>query len=326
MRWIVTAVVAVFLGGTAARAQAGSRVGLVDVSAELTASLHTALEPWGIELASIAGPPPAAEGAVGIAAAGALARDAGVDALLWTTTAELWLFDVASAELSVRRIPLERDEATLAAIALSAKTMLRTTLVAPPAERIGAPPAAAMVVSPTRRWQVRVHAQNTLRWLSTGNGRTTEPRLGIAISWWPAALGDRAAVSLALAAGPGFAVNAPLLLARHTDTTLAMAARGRHALGRRLTAGVAAGLALHLTSLDGYAPVHDVAIAVTRVNTSVDAAATLGLPLTRHSELALDLGAALALRRQRYLVGGTPVLDLPLFEGRAGLELRVSLR
>ncbi len=329
MGWLVAAVTAVVLALTAARADGETRLGLVEVSPELEAALRTALDPWGIELARVAGPPPTGDGADAIAHATRAARAASADALLWTTTDELWLFDVASAELSVRRIPAERDEATLAALALSAKTMLRTTAVAPPSERFGAvdaPDPTADGAPVARAWQLRVHARSELRLLSTGAGRASEPRLGVAVSWWPASLRDRAGLSVAVAAGPGFAIDAPLLLARHTDTTVELAARARAPLRGRLGVAGLAGLAMHRTSLDGYAPAHDTQIAVTRSNASLDGAASIHVALSAHGELAVELGTAMALRRQRYLVAGVPVLELPLFEGHVAVELRVSLR
>lgn len=319
VRWLAASIVAVTLVtlGTG-DARAGARVGLIDVPADLQHALRVALEPWAIEVSPLEGLAPVGGGGTAIRVAAEAARTARVDALLWVNGDELWLFDAASGELSVRQVPPERDEATLAALALSAKTMLRTTMLVPPSERFGAAPRA-------RTARFRLHAQTVIRQLATDLTRVTEPRLGVALSWWPAALRDRAGVSIATSAGPGFAVEDALLLARYTDTTIATTVRGRARLAPHWRAEAGAGLAVHLTALDGYAPAHDAAIAVRRTNGAVELGAALALALGAHAELVLDLAGGVALRRQRYLLGGTPVLELPLIERRAGLELRVEL-
>jgi hypothetical protein len=317
MRWLAALFVAGVLAAAPPAALAGARLGTIAVPEDLESALRIALEPWGITLEAVDGPPPAGEGSEVRAGAAELARGAGLDGLLWVSddgaTPAMWLFDADTGELSVRPIPATRDPATSAALALAAKTMLRTTVVAPPRERFGAaaPPA------PSR-----------LRMLTSIGVRRidgVEARLGVGVAWWPAGLRGFAGVALGVISGPGLSVDDDALLARFTDTTGAIAVRGRLPLGARLGVDAGAGLSLHATSLDGFSPEHRIAVDVSRLNAAVDLDAALGVALGPQSELALDAGAGIALRRQRYLIGGEPVLELPAVELRLGLELRVHM-
>ena len=164
------------------------------------------------------------------------------------------------------------------------------------------------------------------RRLSAGPTRAVEPRLGVALALWPARFGGHGGIAVGAWSGPGVAIDSADLLARFTGLTLFAAARGRLALSRRLAFDAGAGVSLHATGLDGFSPVHRVAARTTRLNTSIDLDAAVAVSLGPRTELALDLAASAALRRQRYLIGGTPVLELPAVELRAGLELRVALR
>jgi hypothetical protein len=152
-----------------------------------------------------------------------------------------------------------------------------------------------------------------------------EARLGVGLAWWPAPLRGHAGVAVGLVSGPGLAIDDDALLARFTDTAATAALRGRVALASWLGADAGAGLSVHATSLDGFSPEHRIAVSVSRVNTAIDLDAALGLALGPRSELALDAAAGIALQRQRYLIGGEPVLELPAVELRLGLELRVHL-
>lgn len=316
MRVLAALVVAAILLA-APLAAAGPRLGTIAVPEDLEAALRIALEPWGISVEELDGPPPVGEGAEVRAAVDELARAAGLDGVLWVSEDEsgaaMWLFDTDTRELSVRPIPATRDPATAAALALAAKTMLRTTVVAPPRERFGATAAPP----PSR---LRMFTSIGMRRIDG-----VEPRLGVGVAWWPAPLRGHAGVAVGAISGPGLSVDDDVLLARFTDTTGFAAARGRLPLGRRLGLDGGIGMSVHATSLDGFSPEHRIAVAVSRVNAAVDLDAALGVELGPRSELALDAGAGLALRRQRYLIGGEPVLEVPAVELRLGLELRVHM-
>jgi hypothetical protein len=319
MRWLAALLVAVVAAAMSRPASAGPRLGTIEVPEDLESALRISLEPWGITVEVLDGPPPAGEGAEVRAAVEELARASALDGVLWVSddggAPAMWLFDADTGELSVRPIPATRDPATAAALALAAKTMLRTTVVAPPRERFGAAPAPA----PSR---LRMVTAIAMRRISAGRA---EPRLGVGIAWWPAPLRGHAGLALGVISGPGLSIDDDVLLARFTDTTGTVAVRARLPLGARLGLDGGVGLSVHATSLDGFSPEHGIAVDVSRVNGAVDLDAAFGLALGPRSELALDAGAGLALQRQRYLIGGEPVLELPAVELRFGLELRVHM-
>jgi hypothetical protein len=329
----LVAVACVVAASAPARAGAGSHLGVIELPDDLDHALRVALEPWGIQIDPVTAPAPSGKGAEQIAEADAVATAASVSALLWVTDdggGSLWVYDVATGELSVRHVPAARNAADAAAIAQSAKAMLEETVTAPPAERFGAtetevPQVPEVLVPgavpppPRVRW--RVHTQLGVHEIDG----SVEPRLGVAVSWWP-----RRTFGLALGAqtGPGVALSDPAVVARFTDNALGAAARVRFPLaplGRRFALDGGAGLSLHLTALDGFAPDRGAAIAVTRLDASLDVDALVAIALGSRAELAVGADAALALRRQRYLAAGTPVLELPVLDLRAVVEVRVEL-
>lgn len=323
MRLLAALVIAVgVMASTGGSAAAGPRVGLIDVPEDLETALRISLEPWGISLEPVAGPPPSGDAADVQAAAAAQARTARWDALLWVTAnagaVTIWLYDHASGELSLRPMPATRDPATAAALALWAKTMLRTTEVAPAPERFGATVPAR---PPTAAGRLRVHASLGMRRMGPGD---FESRLGVALSWWPARLRGYAGVVLGAESGPGLSVDGAVL-ARFTDSSGFAALRGRAKLGARFAIDGGAGLSLHATSLDGFSPEHRIAVQVTRVNAAVDAVAAVAVAVGPRTELAFAATTGVALQRQRYLIGGAPILELPAVELRLGIELRVEM-
>ena len=56
---------------------------------------------------------------------------------------------------------------------------------------------------------------------------------------------------------------------------------------------------------------------------SMDVGAVVGVPVTRRLAIEVTGVASAALTRQRYLVGGTPVFELPGVEWQAGLAVSV---
>src|SRR5687768_10289332 len=105
MRWLAALLVA---GAVAAAApvvaSAGPRLGTIAVPEDLESALRVSLEPWGISIEVLDGPPPAGEGAEVRAAVEELARGAGLDGVLWVSddggALAMWLFDADSGELS----------------------------------------------------------------------------------------------------------------------------------------------------------------------------------------------------------------------------------
>ncbi len=318
---IVATTVAVHVRAAAA---APARLGVIDLPPEVDRAVRVALAPWGLQVVALDDPAPAGEPTSLPRAAAAIAAQGDAAALLWIAgdgdATTLWIFEAATGELSIRPIADLDDPATAAAIGLIAKTMLRATALAPDGERLVLPAEAA-----ANPGQLRVHAGAMVRRLDAGPTEATEARLGVALSYWPRALGDRVGVTVGVWSGPGIAVEDDALLGRLTDTMYSASARGRWWLSPRVAVGGAVGLTLHRTSLDGFSPVHGIAVDVERTNAALDTALAATIKLGGQARLGVALGLSAALRRQRYLLAGTAILELPAVEPWAALELEVAI-
>src|SRR5262249_45412913 len=135
-----------------------------------------------------------------------------------------------------------QDAATAAGLALTVKTLLRSSLVAPPAERIGAA-AAAPARGPGA---LRIEAAGGGQ-LATGVGDGFDLRLDAAFAWWPGRFGIAARVRT----GPGTSVDTSAFAGHFGDTSFGAAVRARIDLSSRLVLEPALGASLHQTSLDG---------------------------------------------------------------------------
>ena len=136
---------ACWAGASPSYAQDGARrVVLVSPGAELEQAARAALEPWSVQLTVVAGPSPGATAPFANEAARAIAEANHAGAVVWVSQHDagyaLWVFDLASHRVTERALGTGPpfDEATAAAVALSVKTLLRHSAVAPEAERFGA--------------------------------------------------------------------------------------------------------------------------------------------------------------------------------------------
>jgi hypothetical protein len=191
--------------------------------------------------------------------------------------------------------------------------MIRLSVVAPAAERFGAAP---------RRPRLHIEVGAALHHLDAG---PTEERLLTQSVGASLAVGGRLRLAADLAAGPGTAVDDERLLARFTRTSVSGRLRYRLVDGGWWALEPAAWLGVHLTSLDGSVPARNAAVAETRTNLSLGAGASLVVHPGGGLELAVSLGADLPLRRQRYLLAGEPILELPAVEPVLGLQVRVPI-
>ena len=118
-------------------------------------AITTALSPWGIHVVAVSATISTSDVAAATAAARALAKEEDAGAIVWLAVADdgrasLWMYDSETEAVAVRPLTQPRpfDDASAAAIALSVKTLLRTTTMAPPRERAPAPAASASSVAP----------------------------------------------------------------------------------------------------------------------------------------------------------------------------------
>src|SRR5262249_54574763 len=156
--------------------------------------------------------------------------------------------------------------------ALSVKTVLRGTLVAPEPERL-VPPAAATAPAIESAWRLEA-AGGARYWPSVD----WEPRLGAAVYWRWLSLGASAGRGARGAPGvfPGGLRDVQVGAAAHFDFG-----------GDRLRGELALGPSLHVLTLDGIVRTFVLSRTVDRVDPSIDVTAALDARLGRHAALGL---------------------------------------
>jgi hypothetical protein len=344
---LVVLVVAVTTTPNIARAE-GRRVVVTNGDPLLVKAISRALSPWGLEIFAVTGPPfePDIRGAV--SRARDTAADAHAVAVVWTAPTanegaaeSLWVYDAATEQVVVRPLSASPpfDMPMAASIALSVKTVLRSTTIAPPGEQtapVGAAPApsptsavrpapptgAAPAHPPDPRWRLRLEAALGLRVLANDRVRI-EPRAGLAVSIWPA--GQRAGFGAALGAvsSTGVSIDRAAFTGTFTDTALGLAGRYRLPL-RVLELELAAGASAHFTSIRGNDAVSGVRVGTSRVNTSLDASAVLALPLSARVDLGVVVQLSYFLKYQAYSLSTAPVFALSPFEPSTALRFAVN--
>jgi len=294
------------------------RVALVKPDANLVRAVGVALSAWDIEVTSADATPPGSTLPDAERRAAAIADASHADAVAWISEGEagavLWMYDASTKQVASRvlgdRPPF--DEPTAAAVALSLKTMLRSSTVAPEKERFG----AGVVVEPPSVF--RAETEGGGRLLPRG---ASELRAALGVSLWPRALGEWLGFAAGASIGPGARVDAPAFSGRFSDLTLASSLRSRMTTGR-FAFEPSLGASLHFTTLEGTAVVDTQTLAVHRVDPSID----VGLALDARFGV-VTVGARTTvgymLSYQRYFVGDEPILSVtPLL---LDLALRVTV-
>ncbi len=282
------------------------QVAVLEPDLELLRALDLALSPWGVETVR-SDAPPAASAPEAIRIASGLATKLGVEAVVWISRTEqgslLWVFDAETDEVSTRMLPSAPpfDGAAAAAVALSVKTVLRASTVAPPGERFGAPLAEPV---PTPSGDEPTLALEIGGALSIRARDELEPRLEIAPVLW---LGRYFGLALEAATGPGVSVEKAGYRGRYNEIVVGGEARFRFFRGSALSASASLGGSAHWATLRGAV---DGALeqSVRRLNASLDAEAHASVALGAGVYLGASLGAAYFPIYRRYLVRGAPVL------------------
>ncbi len=195
---------------------------------ELERSIGIALSPWGVDVVPYrTEPAPGASLPQAAYRAREIALDLGTNGVVWVSAgrddAVLWIYDADLNHIGSRVMttPPPFDEATSAAVALSVKTLLRTSTVAPEAERFGAKP-------PPPPATLRVEAAVGAR----ASAPSITPRVGIGLAYWPSLLKERIGIAVTTTGGPGVGITSSSFAARFNDWTLSPALRLRFAAGR----------------------------------------------------------------------------------------------
>jgi len=300
------------------------RVVLVQPGATLREATLAALAPWHIEIRATKDALPGATMPAAAHRARAIARRRSAGAVVWISRAAagrhaLWLYatqgDHVVAQPLAATLPL--DDAAAASVALSIKTLLRHSTVAPPTQRF----AAHQARGARARGRVSRRELESVAGMWT-RGSHMEPRLGLTALWWPT---DRAGVGAAVRAGPGVAVTEPTFGGRFTDIEVALVARARIPLPGGLALLPELSAALHRTSLDGAVLVPQRPTHITRADPAAGASVTLRRHVAGRLELGVRAGATYLLRRQRYLVRGAPVYTLASTQWELALAISLPL-
>jgi hypothetical protein len=314
----------------AAPARAETRkLALVGASAELDHSVSVALSPWNLTIVRASWP--ATAGAHGAAEARALAEEMEVDAVAWVGDSALWLFDVDTNQLVSRPVggrasstpalpPVAAttpvDTAMAAATALTLKTLLRSSTVAPRSERVG--PAADVLPRPG---EVRLGGELGTRLLAP-----SLPMLDAQIGFllWPRPFNRHLGFSL-MGQGGFLRFTTPSPCAgcapdwTFSDYALMAAAHTRLPLGEHVAIDPSAGFTFHFTRLDSQQN-HEV-----HADGSVDASLSFILRLSTAVEVGVRGGASYMTSYQHYAYDGQTVLDVLRWEPWGRLVLSIAL-
>jgi hypothetical protein len=312
----IAAVAALLIGTSVASADV-TRVAVVDADEVFLDALTTALEAWSIEVTTVSRP----EG-MDVVSAPDVASDADAGAIVWVSEVGgqhvLWVYDAEDQRVVARRIvaPPPFDEPTAASVALSVKTLLRHSAVAPTTERFGwtppkespfevAPPEPVAPAPPN----VFVEVTGGARFRTIG-ASDVEPTFGVAVSWSPRALRGRYSVHAGVRGSPGVALDTPGLIGSYRETTAHAGLGVAVPVRDRLSLAWALIYDLHYTRLDGLVLAVDQTAAESRFNPGLRGRMTAQLRVGE-AELGLGLDAEHWLRGQRYTVFGEVVLETP---------------
>jgi hypothetical protein len=357
------------LAATTARAGAPAdahSVLLIGGGPQFRDAMKVALSPWQLRVTPLDSPAPRPVMPRAADEARALAAQFGATGLVWVAMEQnepsLWVYDASTDQVVTRKIATTPpfDAPTAAAAALTVKTLLRASTVAPAEERLGAganADAGANVnagagaganADANASSDAGADSQNARNERDTrddeptgGPGRAAvvraelelqgralasavDTRVGAGVSVW---LGSQRRLGLAIAGsfGPGLSVSEARFAGRFSEVGAAPSIRLRLPLTRRLVLEPRIGSSLHATTIDGVAVLAARSASTSRLDGSIDAALALDVLLTPQLGVAIDAGASAMLRYQRYIVESDSIFELRPVQGFLGLRLTTSL-
>ena len=310
-------------------AQAQEPIILVNPPALLAEATSKALVAWKLQLRSITTTLPSESMPSARDGAQALSNAHQARAVVWLTSnadgPALWVYDADDDRVAVRRLSVMPpfDEAAAASVALSIKTLLMHSQMAPQAKRFGA--AEASSVSATQQ----VRPRQTMTWFfeaqglarhSAANDQSLELRVNLGLTHLMGPMEFGASVIL----GPGRSIADREFRGHYSD--LAFATHLRYRLHwQQWTISPSVGMSLHSTKISGTLSESEQVVAAGRFNPSLAAAAFVIRDL-QGVRLGISVHSNLFLRSQRYLVKDDPVLDLPTVDLAVGTYVALPFR
>lgn len=298
-------------------------VALVDADPQLEHAVSLALSPWNVPSQVIHEASPGTDLPGAARRAALLAHRLHASIIVWVSPSDsgslLWIYETDRDEVSTRELaegpPFSSPEA--ASVALSLKTLLRTTEVAPQAERFGAAPPRPEPHSP----RLTFRALGDVRYFSRA---TTEVRAALSGVWWfPAPM--RLGLGFCLGTGSGVAIRRGDFSGHFRQPSISAALAWQIAGNRLFGSSLYAGGSLHFSELSGFSESIGASSSTLRVVPSLDAGAELDLSLGNGFLVGTGVRALYLPRPERYLVKGETVFELwPIateFGVRVGLNL-----
>lgn len=331
-----------------AAAAAESRVLVLGATPEIENALDTALSPWGLRVERRA-PDDSVSRELQRAPenAAALAREAHAGALIWVAPSApgmgLWLYDASSGTTSVRPVPRGPSNATVsAALALSIKTILRSTALAGPANVSEVTPADTETAPPpgpnepvdggarpadAREVALQVLLAGALQGgaVSAGGSQT---RFAAELRWapWPRRIWEGSDLWLGarLDLGPRHSLTTPVFHGEYTALDVGLSLGLTRRLSSFFEVGAQLGASLDRSGLSGTLLTDSTRVSQSRLGSSLQFRAEAGVsfgPLA----LLLQPASGLVIRGQSYRADGAIVLETGQFWWQLGAGLRLNV-
>ena len=301
----------VLLAAGIAQTESQRRIVVLQPDQELLRAVSLALSPWGVETIRSDAPPPPPSQPEAVQVASRLAHELGVEAVVWVSSTErgslLWVFDAHAGDITTR-IMAETppfDSAASASVALSIKTVLRASVVAPPAEQFGARSSAPLVPASRADRVFAIELGAGGYWVSKQQSML---RFDLAAVAWIAAE-RRFGVTLDLSSGPSLEIDEPRFRGRYREVVAAGKASCRLVHEPDVSAALAFGGALHWSTVEGQLLASSLERSVSRLNASLDLETSLSLRISRATYLGASIAVAYSPAYRRYLVEGGPIFS-----------------
>lgn len=321
--WVATLVIGLLLP-CSAEAE-GPRVILIGVDAEVRRAVHVALEPWGLSIVDVEGPPPSAALPSSTEAARSLALRHDASAVVWMASDgsgnALFVYDREDDWVIARPTTTSPpfDAPRAAAAALTVKTALRHSQVAPPHERrLGTLPER-----PRQRPRTALALAGGIRLRQT-DARLLEGRASLAAAHFPRVFDGMLGFGMLFGTGPGIRVSEASFTGRFLEHVLLATLISRVPIGAFVDLRTLVGAGAQLTSLSGTRLDPTERASALRVNPAISAHVEVGYAIDS-LRFALRTGGVVGLRTQTYLVDEANILKVERFAPEVAVVGEITL-
>lgn len=306
------------------------RVALVDPDPELDHAVALSLSPWGVAVVAMQESAPGTDLPAAAARARALARQWQVSAVVWVTAADqgslLWIYEADTDSVSTRQLaeapPFSSPDA--ASVALTLKSLLRTSELGPEREEKPPPPRPKLTPPAAHPERLTLTAELNSRYSAR---QMSELRGALSGVWWPGvgAAPARFGVGLGIGAGPGVDIERLGFSGQFRQLSLSAIVTWQVVGNRYLASSLFGGGSGHFVELVGFDRQLSRSTDVRRVTPSLDAGTEVAFSPLTGTSVGLGVKALYFPRPERYLVRGQPLLELWPVAAEFGVRLGVNL-